>query len=96
MDIFGLIALAKSQNGNGNKKTIFHFNGTKQSVDNLPTSGQDGDVYKIEQNSHYYAWSDNGWTDIGNILDINDVETYVNNELSKFQMLSFEEVEIIQ
>ncbi len=62
MDIFGLIALAKSQ---GNSASIFHFKGTKTSANELPILGGEGDVYKIENENTYYAWNGDNWIDIG-------------------------------
>lgn len=71
MDIFGLIALAKSQNGGAGK--IFHFKDIKSTVNLLPIQGEEGDVYKVEEDNSYYAWNGEGWVNIGQLLSMDDV-----------------------
>lgn len=76
MDILGLIALAKSQNG-GSANRVFHFKGVKSAANLLPIQGEEGDVYKVEEDS-YYAWDGTNWVDIGEVLSVDEAEELIN------------------
>lgn len=76
MDIFGLIALAKSQSGGAGK--VFHFKGVKSAVNLLPIQGEEGDVYKVEEDNNYYAWNETSWVNIGNILTADQAADLIN------------------
>jgi len=91
MDIFGLIALANA-NSKGGKNT-FNFKGAKASINQLPIYADNGDMYKVEENNHYYIYGDDGWTDAGYVFNADSMQEYIDNELSKLKMLSFADIE---
>lgn len=68
MDIFGLIALAKSSGG-----SAFNFKGKVTSVNQLPILGKKGDVYRVDDTNKYYAWNGDNWIDIGQLTAIDGI-----------------------
>lgn len=78
MDILGLIALAKSQNGSPSASKVFHFKGVKSAVNLLPIQGEEGDVYKVEEDNNYYAWNETTWVNIGDILTADQAADLIN------------------
>ena len=80
MDIFGLLALAKSQGGGS--KSAFHFKGKVTSLNQLPILGQEGDVYKVEDENSYYAWDGSSWVDVGQIQSVDGVKGITSWELT--------------
>ena len=93
MDILGLIALAKSQNG-GSASKVFHFKGVKSATNLLPIQGEEGDVYKVEGDS-YYAWDGTDWVDIGEVLSVDEAEELISGLASDVDDLksSFDSLE---
>lgn len=51
----------------GTNGTSIHIKGHVSTVQNLPTTHEDGDAYVVDANGHLYIWSDESgsWVDIG-------------------------------
>lgn len=71
MNIWELIALAKA--GNGGTKSMLRFKGSVLTESALPESGNDGDTYLVDSADSYFAWDGEGWTDVGQLLSMDDV-----------------------
>jgi hypothetical protein len=71
MTIWEIIALAKA--GNGGAKSMLHFKGSVLTESALPESGNDGDTYLVDSADSYFAWDGEGWTDVGQLLSMDDV-----------------------
>lgn len=71
MTIWELIALAKA--GDGGAKSMLHFKGSVLNESALPESGNDGDTYLVDSADSYFAWDGEGWTDVGQLLSMDDV-----------------------
>ena len=44
---------------------LYKFKGTVATIDDLPNNASVGDTYDVTSNGHNYAWTENGWDDLG-------------------------------
>lgn len=70
MTIWEIIALAKAGKG---AKSMLHFKGSVLNESALPDSGNEGDTYLVDSEDSYFAWDGEGWTDVGQLLSMDDV-----------------------
>lgn len=63
---------------NGKDAPLFTFKGIKETVSQLPVSGEVGDVWLVEEDNHKYAWNGTSWSDIGIQLEnfVIDIGSY--------------------
>lgn len=53
--------------------TVMRYQGTKEAVTNLPTSGNTvGDVWHVNANGSEYAWDGSEWQELGTAIDLSD------------------------
>lgn len=65
---------------------VFHFEGTAESYEALPTEGNTkGDVYQVADKE--YAWDGNAWVELGYVVDLSSYYTKeeTNAEIKKVQ-----------
>lgn len=65
---------------------VFHFEGTAESYEALPTEGNTkGDVYQVADKE--YAWDGNAWVELGYVVDLSGYYTKeeTNAEIKKVQ-----------
>ena len=55
MTVWEIIALAKAGNGGGDT-SLFRFKGSVLTTDDLPDSGENGDVYHVDEDGGEYAY----------------------------------------
>lgn len=60
---------------------IYKYKGSVATYDQLPAEGLTaGDVYNVESNGKNYAWTGDGWDDLGGVLDIASISnTEIDN-----------------
>jgi hypothetical protein len=75
---------------------VFHYKGTVDTLADLPDTATDGDFYKVESESKYYAWNGIEWDDQITIVNLDGevteriaaeatLQTNINNEVSRAQ-----------
>lgn len=62
---------------------VFHFKGTAESFETLPTDALEGDVYQVGEKE--YAWNGEAWVELGYTIDLTAYATkdYVDTEIGK-------------
>lgn len=77
-----------------NKLTsAMHYKGTVDTVDDLPTSAETGDVYNITDTGDNYAWDGTAWDKLSGVVDLSSyltIETAADTYSTKTEL---EEVE---
>lgn len=55
----------------GKLSGAFHYKGTKDTVSNLPSTGNvTGDLWHVTANSGEYAWDGTEWQELGSVIDL--------------------------
>ena len=65
---------------------VFHFEGTAESYETLPTTGNvKGDVYQVDDKE--YAWNGKAWVELGYVVDLSGyyTKTEIDTEVKKVQ-----------
>lgn len=63
---------------------IYKYKGSVATYDQLPVEGlTSGDVYNVESNGKNYAWTGDGWDDLGGVLDIASISNTEIDDICK-------------
>ena len=63
---------------------VYHYKGSVNVFDDLPTNAAIGDVYNVKSSGMNYAWTSEGWDNLGTIFEVDDYyrkgELYTRSE----------------
>lgn len=63
---------------------VYKYKGSVATYDQLPAEGLTaGDVYNVESNGKNYAWTGDGWDDLGGMLDIASISNTEIDDICK-------------
>lgn len=73
---------------NLNLASVFHYKGTVETIDALPTDAKVGDVYNIGDKGYNVVWSGTDWDKLSETLDLEPYDLVADREAADAKIIS--------